>query len=247
MSATLTVDPKKYARLANRIVVKAIDTEEEYDHLVAAVEKLIGKGEDRLSPEESALLETMAILVQAYDDRHHPLPSVSPDEMLAYLMETSGRTANDLLPVFGTRGRVSEARSGKRSISKEQAKKLASVFKVAVETLSRVIGTDKHRYRRGSDGLNSFSWSTTELQIKTSNHRGNPTLRSKLLGLVSILDPGLSWRPLVTASELRPTRCCGIRIHLRRTCLASLRMASSAHMDYNNPLDQDKPRRPEWP
>jgi hypothetical protein len=37
MSATLAVDPKKYARLANRIVVKAIDTEEEYDHMVAAV------------------------------------------------------------------------------------------------------------------------------------------------------------------------------------------------------------------
>jgi HTH-type transcriptional regulator/antitoxin HigA len=133
MSATLAVDPKKYTRLANRIVVKAIETEEEYDHMVAAVEQLIGKGEDRLSPEESALLETMAILVQAYDDRHHPLPSVAPNEMLAYLMATSGRTAKDLLPVFGTRGRVSEVLSGKRTISKGQAKKLASVFKVTVD------------------------------------------------------------------------------------------------------------------
>jgi HTH-type transcriptional regulator / antitoxin HigA len=75
----------------------------------------------------------MAILVQAYDDRHHPLPPVAPNEMLAYLMETSRRTAKDLLPVFGTRGRVSEVLNGKRAISKEQAKKLASVFKVAVD------------------------------------------------------------------------------------------------------------------
>jgi HTH-type transcriptional regulator/antitoxin HigA len=133
MSATLTVDHKKYARLANRIPVKAIETEEEYDHMVAAVEQLMDKGEDRLSPEESALLETMAILVQAYDDRHHPLPPVAPNEMLANLMETSGRTAKDLLPVFGTRGRVSEILSGKRAISKEQAKRLASVFKVTVD------------------------------------------------------------------------------------------------------------------
>ncbi len=133
MSATLAVDPKKYARLANRIVVKAIETEEEYDHMVSAVERLMDKGEDRLSPEESALLETMAILVQAYDDRHHPLASVAPNEMLAYLMETSGRTTKDLLPALGTRGRVSEVLSGKRSISKEQAKKLASVFKVSVD------------------------------------------------------------------------------------------------------------------
>jgi HTH-type transcriptional regulator/antitoxin HigA len=133
VSATLTVDPKKYARLANRIVVKAIESEAEYDNMVAAVERLMDKGEDRLSPEESALLETMAILIQAYDDRHHPLPAVAPNEMLAYLMEASGRTAKDLLPALGTRGRVSEVLSGKRSISKEQAKKLAAVFKVGVD------------------------------------------------------------------------------------------------------------------
>ena len=36
MSAILTVDRKKYARLANRVVVKAIETEEGYDHMVAA-------------------------------------------------------------------------------------------------------------------------------------------------------------------------------------------------------------------
>jgi HTH-type transcriptional regulator/antitoxin HigA len=133
MSATLTVDRKKYVRLANRIVVKAIESEHEYDRMVAAVEQLMNKGEDRLSPEESALLETMAILVQAYDDRHHPLPPVPPHEMLGYLMETSGRTTKDLLPIFATRGRVSEVLNGKRAISKEQAKKLAAFFRVTAD------------------------------------------------------------------------------------------------------------------
>jgi len=91
MSATLTLDRKKYVRLANRIVVKAIESEEEYDRMLAAVEQLMDKGEDRLSPEESELLETMAILLQAHDDRHYPLPPLPPREMLGYLMETSGR------------------------------------------------------------------------------------------------------------------------------------------------------------
>ncbi len=133
MSATLTIDPKKYARLANRVVVKAIETEDEYDHMVSAVEQLMDKGEASLSPEESALLETMAILVQAYDDRHYPLAHTAPNEMLAYLMEASGLTAKDLLPVLGTRGRVSEVLSGKRSISKDQARKLATVFRVTAD------------------------------------------------------------------------------------------------------------------
>jgi len=133
MSATLAIDPRKYSRLANRIVVKAIDSEDEYDQMVAAVEKLMNKGQQRLSAEESALLETLAILIQAYDDRHHPLAPLPPNEMLDYLMQSSGRTAKDLLPVFGTRGRVSEVLSGKRSISKEQAKKLAAFFNVSVD------------------------------------------------------------------------------------------------------------------
>lgn len=133
MSATLTLDRKKYTRLANRVVVKAIETEAEYDRMVAEVEHLMDKGEDHLSPEEGALLETMAILIQAHDDRHHPLPPVAPAEMLGYLMETSGRSAKDLLPVLGTRGRVSEVLSGKRAISKEQAKRLAAVFKVTAD------------------------------------------------------------------------------------------------------------------
>ena len=133
MSAALTVDRRKYSRLANRIVVKAIETEAEYDRMVAAVEHLMDKGQERLSPEESALLETMAILIQAYDDRHHPLAPRPPHEMLSYLMETSGRTTKDLVPVFGTRGRVSEVLNGKRSISKEQAKRLAALIKVSTD------------------------------------------------------------------------------------------------------------------
>ena len=133
MSTTLTVDRKKYVRLANRILVKAIETEAEYDRMVAAVGELMDKGEDNLSAEESALLETMAILIQAYDDRHHALPKTAPNEMLACLMESSGRTTRDLLPVFGTRGRVSEVLNGKRSISKEQAKKLGALFKVSAD------------------------------------------------------------------------------------------------------------------
>ena len=40
------IDRKKYVRLANRIVVKAIETEEEFDRMVAAVEEPMDKGEN---------------------------------------------------------------------------------------------------------------------------------------------------------------------------------------------------------
>lgn len=133
MSTTLTIDRTKYLRLANRVVVKAIETQAEYDAMVAEIGRLMDKGERHLSAEESALLETMSILITAYDDRHYPLAEVTPKVTIGHLMESSGRQAKDLLPIFGTRGRVSEVLSGKRSISKEQAKKLAGFFKVSAE------------------------------------------------------------------------------------------------------------------
>jgi antitoxin component HigA of HigAB toxin-antitoxin module len=48
-------------------------------------------------------------------------------------MAASGRTTADLLPVLGTRGRVSEVLSGKRSISQGQARRLAALFKVTAD------------------------------------------------------------------------------------------------------------------
>jgi len=133
MNASLNINRQKYSRLASRIVVKAIESDEEYDRLVAAVGSLMEKGEDRLSREESALLETLAILIEAYDVHRYPIAAAPAHETLSYLMEASGRTARDLLPIFGTRGRISEVLNGKRAISKEQAKKLAAYFKVTTD------------------------------------------------------------------------------------------------------------------
>jgi HTH-type transcriptional regulator / antitoxin HigA len=131
MSALAELDVRKYTRLASRVVLKAIETEEEYDRMVEAITELFDKGADRLSREERALLGTMSILVQAYDDQRRTMRRIPPNEMLQYLIEISGVETKELLSVFGTRGRLSEALSGKRSISKLQARKLADLFRVS--------------------------------------------------------------------------------------------------------------------
>ena len=50
--------------------------------------------------------------------------------MVAFLLEQRGLSSKDLWPVIGSKGRVSEILSGKRDISKEQAKTLAEFFHV---------------------------------------------------------------------------------------------------------------------
>ena len=56
--------------------------------------------------------------------------------MLRDLMDRNGLKAADLAPELGSRARVSEVLSGKRSISKEQAKKLLCAFIALCSRLS---------------------------------------------------------------------------------------------------------------
>jgi len=92
--------------------------------MLAEVEKLMDRGEYRTA-EEDAVLELMVGLIKNYEEEHHPFPSPSPREMLVYLMERRRLKQADLLPIFGSRGYVSDVVNGKRAISKAHAKRLS--------------------------------------------------------------------------------------------------------------------------
>lgn len=53
--------------------------------------------------------------------------------MLAYLMEKRGLKQADLVPVFRSRGYVSDVVNGKRAINKAHAKQLAAFFQVSAD------------------------------------------------------------------------------------------------------------------
>ena len=59
------------------------------------------------------------------------MPDAPPVEILRDLMERNGLKAIDLIDVLGSRGKVSEILSGKRAISKEQAKRLGERFNIS--------------------------------------------------------------------------------------------------------------------
>jgi HTH-type transcriptional regulator / antitoxin HigA len=108
-------------------------TNTDNDRMLAVVESLVEKGEDALTPEEDALLELLTGLIHDFESRAYPIPRSTPHEIAAYLLEKRGLQPSDLWPVLGSKSRVSEILSGKRSISKDQAKKLAEFFRAGVE------------------------------------------------------------------------------------------------------------------
>lgn len=126
------LNEQKYGRLLARTLPKAIETEQEHERLLAEVDRLMSKG-DTLSPEQGALLDLMVVLIEAYEEKHYPMPLSSPHTKVRTLMEERGLRQDDLVPVLGSKGRVSELLSGKRAPSKAQAKALAEFFGVPLK------------------------------------------------------------------------------------------------------------------
>jgi HTH-type transcriptional regulator/antitoxin HigA len=133
-SLTATIDLKRYGRLLAKAVPRVITTEEENERAIAMVESLMEKGERNMTPEEDALLDLLTNLIRDYEERAYPPREKSkPHEMVSFLLEQRGLAPKDLWPVIGSRSRVSEILAGKRSISKDQAKKLAEFFHVQAD------------------------------------------------------------------------------------------------------------------
>ena len=109
-----------------------IESDEELDRTIAELEQL-DFAKRQLTPEEEALRQLLARLIEDYDGRRHPLPELPPNDMLRFLMEQRGLRQAGLVPAIGARSQVSDIVNGKRSISKAQAKKLAKFFHVSAE------------------------------------------------------------------------------------------------------------------
>ena len=126
----LVIDNKKYARVLAKVLPRVITTDEEHERMLAEIEKLMDKSDHRTA-EEDAALDLMVRLVKDYEEEYHPLPDPTPLEMLVYLMDQRSLKQADLLPIFKSRGYVSDVINAKRAISKAHARQLAEFFKVS--------------------------------------------------------------------------------------------------------------------
>jgi HTH-type transcriptional regulator/antitoxin HigA len=107
-----------------------IETGKQYRDIGKRFGALVGKGRAR-TPGETKLMRLLALLIGDYDRRNAlPPDHAAPGERLRFLIQHSGKTPADLLPVFGQRSHVNQTLNGKRRISAEQARKLGRIFSV---------------------------------------------------------------------------------------------------------------------
>ena len=107
---------------------KPITTEREYRRALKYVEANL---EPHLPKAKAQLLDLIATLVADYEEKHIPLPDLSPGELLAFLIGERGITRAELARQTDIpRQKITNAISGTRPLSKGQAIKLAEFFKL---------------------------------------------------------------------------------------------------------------------
>jgi HTH-type transcriptional regulator/antitoxin HigA len=111
--------------------MKDVATEAEYDQTIAEINRLLRKGEANLSPEEDRLLDLLSTRAENWEVAQHPIPEAPGYRTLKHYMQVRGLRQIDLQPFLGSPGVTSEIVNGKRSITKEQAKRLGALFGVS--------------------------------------------------------------------------------------------------------------------
>lgn len=101
--------------------LKPIRTEADYDAALAEIERLM---EAEPGSAEGDRLDILTTLVEAYEAEHHPIEAPDPIAALEYFMEQRGITRADLVPLLGSRSRVSEILNRRRRLTLEMAWRL---------------------------------------------------------------------------------------------------------------------------
>ena len=111
------------------IGVTSVHTEEDYVQATTTINLLLDEiGDDEGHP-LADVLDFLADQVKAYEDERCSIPKANPRDVLRFLMDQHSLQQEDLSDC-APQSRISEILAGKRSISKENAKRFAQRFNV---------------------------------------------------------------------------------------------------------------------
>lgn len=115
--------------------IKPIKNKKDYNTALKKIESLMDA--KRNSPELDEL-EVFSILVEKYEEEHFPISNPDPIESIKFRMEQMGLSQSDLIPVIGSKSKVSEVLSGKRGLSMRMIRALHDRLKIPADVLIQV-------------------------------------------------------------------------------------------------------------
>ena len=112
--------------------IKPIKSEADYEAALKEIDRLFNA---QLGTPEGDKLDVLLTLVDAWEDKHHPIDPPDPIEAIKFYMEQQGLSRKDLEPFIGQRQRVADVLNRKRPLSLEMIRKLHRGLGIPAEIL----------------------------------------------------------------------------------------------------------------
>lgn len=112
--------------------IRPIRTQADYQEALQEIESLFDAAEN--TP-ECDQLDILSTLVEAYEKIHFPIELPDPIEAIQYYMDARGWSRRELETCLGSRARVSEILSRKRTLTLDMIRKLNQELKIPAELL----------------------------------------------------------------------------------------------------------------
>jgi len=121
-----------------------IKTEDKYKELLARIHSLLAQRDQNLSDGEREEVEILQLLISDYENRNSSFTPPSPVEAIRFRMEQANLSQRDLIPFIGSRSKVSEILSGKRSLSLPMIRALHDGLGIPLEVLVQTTELDEN-------------------------------------------------------------------------------------------------------
>jgi HTH-type transcriptional regulator / antitoxin HigA len=112
--------------------IRPIKSESDYRAALSEVERLWDAEPDTL---EGDRVEVLSTLIEAYEEKHHPIPAPDPIAAIWFMVEQKGLTRRDLEPAIGSRSGVSEILNRKRPLTLPMVRALSALLGIPVDVL----------------------------------------------------------------------------------------------------------------
>lgn len=114
--------------------IRPLKTEADYEAALAEIEGYF-ENEPEIGTEAADRFDLLALVIEAYEQKHWPIEAVDAPDALRERMEAKGLTQKDLAEVLGSKSRASEVLNRRRHLTLEQAWKLHREWQIPADVL----------------------------------------------------------------------------------------------------------------
>lgn len=119
-------------------IPKVIKTERDHRRALARVDDLFAA---KPGTSEGDELELWLLLIEKYEDENYPVDLPDPIEAIRFRMDQANLKQKDLVPLIGSKSKVSEVLAGKRDLSLTMIRKLVEELGIPADVLLRQKGS----------------------------------------------------------------------------------------------------------